>query len=596
MSVLNKLLGIVKDQSQKVSEGNNRAPALNFSIAGISPNDGMSLELGPGEILIVVGANNCGKTTFLKEVRKNIKSESSRGKVVKRVSLRADQNPDPYVEWVKRTHQPDPQRSYYDSFVYSWGKGSGVDLERWRYSFAQRVEKTEGFADLTKLLVVLHGAADRLDATRTPEAINYISECSTSPIHSLAEDESLEDKFDLMLKEAFGLRLFLNRVGRRLPLLVGRERPKPLNDEDRASASFLRRLSTFSELEQEGDGIRSFIGTMLLLMTCPAKVHLIDEPEVFLHPPQARLLGRFMVDQFPKDKQLILATHSADILRGILESSGADRVAIARIQRDSETDKVEIRRLARGELKNLWADPSMHYSNALDGIFSEISVLCEADADCRFYSAVADALETKENGKKRSNSVHFVPVGGKSRLALVAKALADLGVVVRVVADIDLLESEEELKRVVGALGGNWAALSDSVINVRTSIENSFPVLNRLEAREEIMKLLAASEGQRITSKEVNEIRALLKRVGSWSVAKTTGISCLKGTGCASAVNLFEMLEAVGLFIVRVGELEMFVRSESGKGSAWLARVLERNLIDSPDLKDAREFVTRLIQ
>jgi predicted ATPase len=37
-------------------------------------------------------------------------------------------------------------------------------------------------------------------------------------------------------------------------------------------------------------------------------VTLIDEPEAFLHPPQARRLAQNLVDKTRKDGQLVVAT------------------------------------------------------------------------------------------------------------------------------------------------------------------------------------------------------------------------------------------------------------------------------------------------
>jgi len=42
----------------------------------------------------------------------------------------------------------------------------------------------------------------------------------------------------------------------------------------------------------QGDGVRSFVGLLLDTMVSMPIV-LIDEPEVFLHPPHARLLKTF---------------------------------------------------------------------------------------------------------------------------------------------------------------------------------------------------------------------------------------------------------------------------------------------------------------
>ena len=48
---------------------------------------------------------------------------------------------------------------------------------------------------------------------------------------------------------------------------------------------------------------------------------LLDEPEVFLHPPQALQLGEMISELVEPSQQIFIATHSADFLRGLLSST-----------------------------------------------------------------------------------------------------------------------------------------------------------------------------------------------------------------------------------------------------------------------------------
>lgn len=58
---------------------------------------------------------------------------------------------------------------------------------------------------------------------------------------------------------------------------------------------------------------------------------LIDEPETFLHPPQARVLGKNIV-RLSEGKQLFISTHNIDFIRGVLEEASS-RVKIIKIDR-----------------------------------------------------------------------------------------------------------------------------------------------------------------------------------------------------------------------------------------------------------------------
>ena len=62
-----------------------------------------------------------------------------------------------------------------------------------------------------------------------------------------------------------------------------------LNKENRWN--YKARVRLLKNLRDQGDGIRSFVAVMGSLVVSKHSLFLIDEPETFLHPPQARLIG-----------------------------------------------------------------------------------------------------------------------------------------------------------------------------------------------------------------------------------------------------------------------------------------------------------------
>ncbi|WP_404995821.1 hypothetical protein [Burkholderia cepacia] len=86
-------------------------------------------------------------------------------------------------------------------------------------------------------------------------------------------------------------------------------------------------------------------------------------------------------------------------------------------------------------------------------------MLCEADTDCQFYSAVLEAIVRTQPRIRRPHLL-FAHVGGKDRFRTIVPALRSLGVPIRVVADFDILSSEQPLRSVVTGLGGNWEEIS----------------------------------------------------------------------------------------------------------------------------------------
>ena len=147
--------------------------------------------------------------------------------------------------------------------------------------------------------------------------------------------------------------------------------------------------------------MRSF-ATVILRMLAPdtPSLLLLDEPEAFLHPPQARLLGEFIATERPARSQLFVA-----------------------IQRDGSVNRVK--ELDKSQARDLSADPVMKFTSVLSGVFHKRVIICESDPDCMFYSALLDIPEV--HGKQYPD-VLFVQAGGKHRLYLLASALRALDV------------------------------------------------------------------------------------------------------------------------------------------------------------------------
>lgn len=84
----------------------------------------------------------------------------------------------------------------------------------------------------------------------------------------------------------------------------------------------------------------------------------------------------------------------------------------------------------------------------------ECVVVCEADADCRFFAAVRDGLSLDPAATRRSDLM-FTHCGGKARLAVVIRALREVGVPVKAIADFDILSDEQPLRnsRTSGRVG-----------------------------------------------------------------------------------------------------------------------------------------------
>ena len=123
----------------------------------------------------------------------------------------------------------------------------------------------------------------------------------------------------------------------------------------------------------QGDGMRSFARMLLEIKTGERDIILIDEPELFLHPPQLRELARLIARETAPSTQFFIATHNETFLRSLLEYS-MERVVLLRLKRHATA--TDITHLASEQVKQLWGDANISSSGVMGALFSHTSVLC----------------------------------------------------------------------------------------------------------------------------------------------------------------------------------------------------------------------------
>jgi hypothetical protein len=231
----------------------------------------------------------------------------------------------------------------------------------------------------------------------------------------------------------------------------------------------------------------------------------------------------------------------------------------------------------------------------LDGLFHEKVVLCEGDADCRFYAAVLDAF-WKSDEFGCTPDIMFTHCGGKDRMAMPIAALRALDVPVTVAADFDVLRDESTLRKIVEALGGNWSAIRTEWVQVKNAIESKKPELLSEDVKKGIAKVLETVIGAQFPMEAGEAISRIVRRSSPWSIVKQTGKHYVPSGQPTQIYNqLMQDLRKIGLHIVEAGELEGFDRSLGGHGPAWVNQVVQKKLADDPTFEEAREFVRRLV-
>lgn len=555
-------------------------------LSSLTFSDSTTLELGENDVMILVGPNNAGKSATLRAIQSKLSGPDNDSPVLQSLELRKHGSPEEVLasveSWAKLVLNPpnDPAYSVFGTRV----SRAGIGL-----FWGQR----NCLSSMTRWFCHLLSAEERLQLTQPPESISFNNQALRHPIHFLQRDDRLELELSALFRKAFGVDLIVHRSnGSTVPLYAG-DRPSVVPGEDRASFSYAQKVEALIALDQQGDGMRSFAGVLLATSVGRENILLIDEPEAFLHPPQAKLLGTILVRNRRLPRQMLIATHSTDVLRGVLEADSSD-VKVVRISRKGSQNHV--RQLDNARIRELWSDPLLRYSNILDGLFHEGVVVCEADSDCRFYSAMLEAALAVQNPDAKVPDLMFTHCGGKHRLPLVIRSLREIDVPVSAIADFDILSEVSPLKETAEALGCSWSELEADWKIVKSAVNSKRPELSTEEVKAEVERVLGKVSAPVFPEMEREELQKILKRSSAWSNAKLAGTAFLpSGDPSKACERLLAKLRNAGLHVVEVGELESFVRTEGNHGPKWVNAVLGRDLRRDNELESARQFVLRLV-
>ena len=573
-----------EEQESKASVDDAELPRPELCFETITFSDGVTLELDEDDIVVFVGPNNAGKSAALRELEGWV-ARSTAGNVIKNATMTK-----------KGTHED--LRTYLEAKAQKSGDianlhygGIGYNIHHSHLNYfddpADRHPVAPFFA---KQLTT----QSRLTDSNAAPGIALYQDPPTHPIHLLLMDQTLSKAISDKFRHAFGEDLTPFRAGgNKFPLYVG-DKPVIPPGKDELTKEFVEALLESNVLlEAQGDGMRSFAAVMLhALAEHTHSIQFLDEPEAFLHPPQARLLGRYIAEnEAGTSSQLFIATHSTDVLEGLIEG-GSDKVRIVRLRREGNVN--HIKELSKQQTKSVTEDSLARFSRVFDGVFFEHVVICEADADCMFYQSF---LSIPTISGDRRPDVLFVHAAGKHRMAKITDTLRSLDVPVSVITDIDILNDETTFRDLFEKLGGNWDDAESHWKAVSNHVVSKRPPRNAEEVASLIAKELEGIAGSAEFPKEREQaIKRIFKHASPWSAMKSSGRSALSpGEPTKQYDTLCEKCSDHRLWIVPVGELEGFCRSVGSHGPGFVEKILEeRDLETDPELREAREFVERI--
>ncbi len=525
-----------------------------------------------GGVTVIVGGNNAGNSTFLRDVWTKLSRPTHsvyRPRLIDEIEVVREGEEADFFSWCA-------QHSVWSGVKSSTGFISGDRYTRVSVSnvkqFCKQGSKVSTLSNVSPLLAQRGDLDKRLDIVEPVDQRDALHDPPTHPLHRLQDDPQLLETVQSLSERVFRQKLTLERIGKKTQLRVG-ETSVPAPAVDSITPEYVKSLAELDPLNRQGDGMKSFLGLLLPLVTASCRIMLIDEPEAFLHPPQAKIAGT-VLGELAADRgiQIFIATHDRNFLVGLLEAKAP--VAVVRLDRSEEGTTVH--QLDNELVRELWDEPVLRYSSVLDGLFHRAVVLAESDGDCRFYAASLDAVPDLDFSP---GDVQFTPVGGKGGFAKVLKALRSVSVPTVVVADLDLLNNEGRTRFFVEMLGGDWGDFKDDYKRATHQFQVPRTTKSRSQVLELVKRVLEHDSEKRYDKDTEVVIQAAIRAERSpWQDLKDYGTRAFKGGEAVRASDqMLRKLESIGAVLVREGELERLAPDvQSRKGPDWIVEALQR--------------------
>jgi len=561
--------------------------------------------LVPRGLIVVIGPNSCGKTQFLKDIQRRMMGIglSQRTVVCDDIALKRPPANKEFLEILNkvghiRLRRDDANNVSIECMIPSLGQheSNWTLTERDANAFItgpgerniHGFFKNFGRSFLSALFL-----DRRLIISNKTNSFDYEQTPPSNELQALYLDKRAKQELFNETSKVFGKAIWLDPTRANLLCLRVADDVCMPSAEDRLEPEKMKR---YRMVEDEGDGLKSYIGTCITLLLAQRPVCLIDEPEICLHPPQAYALGRFIGKHGASTKQVVfVATHSSHILRGIIE----------------QTDKIEIIRLTRVEsrfcatkvsydkIKACIEKPSTKVETILDGLFSEAVTVVEGEGDRLVYSATWERIN-----EEYSHDVHFVSVGGIGGFADTCNLYRNLKIPVCVISDLDLIGELKTFENILNSLTSTDQA-SEIMANVRSvlsSIKSLGPIFNEVEFRAHLKRITDevdwADEGQ--LSKTRRSLCEISSGLSFTARLKNHSVDLNSAEISHNLDALLSTCRRIGLFLVPCGELENWAPTLMRDGPSktkkqdWAAAAANRIRKSEMQEGDIWEFIRQM--
>lgn len=551
-------------------------------IDNIHINNGGKIEFPKGSLIIITGINNCGKSITLKELYDGMKSNYNDSKIVKHLEVHGTDDKDLAIKWMDSNYQStgNNNKKSYQFF------GNGIG--QFRYFGPKEIEQ------LVPFLGLFITTENRLNITLRKQSINLSHQFPNEYIHLLQNNENILKMINNEINRTFQKNIILNWGGGEwIWFNVGKE-PDRTSEIDRVSTEYLEIINKYPELAEEGDGLRSFIGLLMILYSTPHPILMIDEPESYLHPFQSKRLGNILAKSCKENnKQIFIATHSSDIIEGALNSNAS--VCIVRIERKDNINNFNI--LNNEMIETYWNRPILRTSNVLNGLFYNGVIVCESDNDCKFYETILNIIQ-KEKDLSKSPDIHFIHGNGKGKIPDFIRSYRALNIKVSTIVDIDIFRDMGEFKKLYTSLLNDFTSIEDEYKVIRSLLNKIPSIRTKDELITELEKIVESFRNKpKPTNSDKETISNLLSENSDWSKVKKNGIESISENDKDRVINFLEKMKEIGINIVPVGELESWYDNGLNKSNdKWILKTLDDIILRNKKIIDAENFMIDVIK
>lgn len=525
-----------------------------------------SLETDTTPITVFVGPNNSGKSKVLIEIQNFCNNGNASVTDVILDGLEFTALRDPEDEINKHTLSPNPNEFIQPGYIL-FGKGT------WRNQIVRR-DLLASFSDVTayrqnycRYYVAFNtrliDGGSRINLIQ-PQRAGDLQAHPTNSLAVLFKENAKREEVRRIIFDAFKKYFVID------PTDLGNLRIRlsetaPINDiQERGihedAVEFHRRAL---DITLASDGVKAFTGIIITIIAGDPKVILIDEPEAFLHPSLASNLGKEVSNSVKGSfKNLFVSTHSANFLMGCIQSGTP--INIIRLTYSNNLPTARI--LPSDKVLKLMRHPLLRSTGVLNGLFYEYVIVTEGDADRAFYQEINERLLTFEPSKGIPNCL-FLNAQNKQTIHEIVRPLREMGIPCAAIVDIDVVKE-----------GGKvWTNLLNSACIPEVTIQATAVSRVHIKSRFDAKVIDFKTNG---------------------------GVNVLDQADKEACNNLFDQLDEYGIFVVRKGELESWLKSLAATSSHspdWLIEIFEKLGEDptaatyiKPTVGDVWDFIAKI--